>query len=114
MDRLSIRAHVMRACIRIVVKRSVGADPAIELLRRRLAFMCRLVPRPPRGTETITLNAGGVQAHRIATQSSRDDRYVLYLHGGAYVSGSPALYRDLTWRLATICRARVLCLDYRL
>src|SRR5262245_27166158 len=114
MDRLSIRARVMRACIRIVVKRSVGADPAIDLVRRRVAFMGLLDPRPPRGTETIRLNAGGVQADRIATQASRDDRYVLYLHGGAYVSGSPALYRDLTWRLATMCRARVLCIDYRL
>ena len=114
MDRLSLRARVMRACIRIVVKSSVGADPTVDLVRRRIALISRLIPPPPRGTETITLNAGGVQADRIATQSSRDDRYVLYLHGGSYVSGSPALYRDLTWRLATICRARVLCINYRL
>jgi acetyl esterase/lipase len=30
------------------------------------------------------------------------------------VAGSPSLYRDLTWRLATLCRACVLCIDYRL
>jgi epsilon-lactone hydrolase len=39
---------------------------------------------------------------------------VLYLHGGGYVSGSPALYRNFTWRIATAARARVLALDYRL
>jgi monoterpene epsilon-lactone hydrolase len=30
------------------------------------------------------------------------------------VVGWPGLYRDLTWRLATLCRSRVLCIDYRL
>jgi monoterpene epsilon-lactone hydrolase len=73
-----------------------------------------LVPRPPHGTKTIAVNAAGVKAERIETPASRHDRHVLYLHGGSYVMGWPGLYRDLTWRLATLCRARVLCIDYRL
>src|SRR5215216_6163746 len=104
----------MRACMRILVKRSIRADPTVDAVRRRLKLLGRLVSRPPRDTETITVDAGGVQADRIATRASRDDRHVLYLHGGGYATGCPALYRDLTWRIATICRARVLCIDYRL
>ena len=42
------------------------------------------------------------------------DRHVLYLHGGGYVAGSPALYRDFIWRIAAAARAHVLCIDYRL
>src|SRR5262245_4840984 len=114
MSRLSLRAHVMRAGMRVLVKRSIRADPSVDGVRRRLKLLGRLVPGPPRGTETVRLDAGGVMAERVATQVSRADRHILYLHGGSFITGWPALYRDLTWRLATMCRARVLCIDYRL
>ena len=39
---------------------------------------------------------------------------MLYLHGGGYVIGSAALYRDFTWRIGTAARASVLFVDYRL
>ena len=45
---------------------------------------------------------------------SEQDRQILYLHGGGYVIGSPSLYRHLTWRLASVARARLLAADYRL
>lgn len=41
-------------------------------------------------------------------------RVVLYLHGGAYVMGSPASYRSRTVRVAYRCNAVVLVPDYRL
>src|SRR5215475_551290 len=111
---LSVQARLLRACMRILVKRRLRADPRIDAVRRHLALVGRLVPRPPRGTVTTQVVAGGVKADLIATRASRPDRTILYLHGGSYVCGWPALYRDLTWRLATACRARVLCIDYRL
>jgi acetyl esterase/lipase len=111
---LSLGARVLRVCVRIVVKGGLRTDPTVEGARRRMKSLGRLVPRPPRGTETIAVDAGGVKGVRIATSASRRDRHVLYLHGGSYVVGSPGLYRDLTWRLATLCRACVLCIDYRL
>jgi len=110
----SLRARVIRACLPVLVKRGLRADSSVDAVRRRLKLLGRLVPRPPRDTETIAVDASGVKADRIATPASRHDRHVLYLHGGSYVVGWPALYRDLTWRLASLCRARVLCIDYRL
>lgn len=38
---------------------------------------------------------------------------ILYLHGGAYIAGSPRTHRPLTAELARRCSARVLVLDYR-
>ncbi|MCC6778622.1 MAG: alpha/beta hydrolase [Hyphomicrobiales bacterium] len=55
-----------------------------------------------------------MRAIRVATGRSCADRHVLYLHGGGYVAGSPALYRDLVWRIADACHAQCLCTDYRL
>jgi acetyl esterase/lipase len=111
---MSVRAGVMRACIRQLVKRRLRAVSSVEVARRHLKFMSRFVPHPPRGTRTVATDAGGVPADRIATAASRPDRHILYLHGGSYLAGWPALYRDLSWRIATVCRASVLCIDYRL
>ena len=39
---------------------------------------------------------------------------MLFLHGGGYVTASPALYRHLTWRLADAARREIVAIDYRL
>ena len=39
---------------------------------------------------------------------------ILYLHGGAYIAGSPDTHRELTLRLAEGCGGRVFSLKYRL
>jgi epsilon-lactone hydrolase len=111
---MSLRAEVMRVCVRLLVKRRMRALTSVDVARRRLQFMSRFVPRPPRGTTTVAIDAGGVAAERVATPASRPDRHILYLHGGSYLVGWPALYRDLTWRIASACRATVLCIAYRL
>lgn len=43
-----------------------------------------------------------------------DQRVVLYLHGGGYVSGSPATHLAITAQLAREAGARLFALDYRL
>lgn len=41
-------------------------------------------------------------------------RVILYLHGGAFVMGSPASYRNRAMRLSYRCQAEVFVPDYRL
>ena len=57
--------------------------------------MERLVPRPPARSRTTAIKAGRLSFHQVSTEASRQERNVLYLHGGAYVSGTPAHYRHL-------------------
>ena len=106
-NRLSLRTEVLRACLRFLIKRRIGAGTSVAAVRRRLARLTWFVPRPPRDTETIATDAGGIAADRIATPASLNDRHVIYFHGGSYLVGSPALYRDLTWRIRrSLPRAR--------
>ena len=109
---MSIRAELLRLALRAA--KSSGAGPDIAVIRRRMERAKRIVPRPPDTTRTTKLSAGGVPAVRVATSQSRDDWHILYLHGGAYVYGSSAHYRDFMWRIADATTARVLCIDYRL
>jgi hypothetical protein len=110
---IELRARIMRACVRLLVKPRLRAVTTVEAARQHLNLLGRFVDRPPRGTETIVVDAGGVKADSIATATSRHDRHILHLHGGSYLAGWPGLYRDLTWRLAKLCRARVLCTPSR-
>ncbi len=110
---MSLRAEIIRLGVRWFIKRRTRPQ-TVEEARARLAAIDRFIPGPPAGTETAVVDAGGVKAHRITTSASRRNRHILFLHGGGYVTGSPSLYRHLTWRIAAAARAQVLAIDYRL
>ncbi len=111
--RPSLRAELVRLGVRYFIKRQ-GRPQTLEESRRGFRAMERLVPRPPRGTRTVRVDAGGVAADNVTTPAAQAGRHVLYLHGGGYRVGSPAIYRDLTWRIGNVARAQVLVIDYRL
>ena len=111
---MSLRAELIRLCLPWFTQPWFPRDIQIEDVRRRVARFGHLVPHPPRGTEVIAIDAGGIKAEQITTPRSFPNRYVLHLHGGAYLFGFPALFRDFTWRIADAASARVLCIDYRL
>lgn len=109
---ISLRARLVRAAYRAFIKRS-QRDLTIDDIRRGFRRMEAMVPPPPRGTDIEFVDAGGVPAHLVARPRSSLERYLLYLHGGAYTVGSPRLYRHFTWRVADAARARVLVIAYR-
>jgi acetyl esterase/lipase len=57
---------------------------------------------------------GGVKAERVVPTGAVEGRRILYLHGGAYVGGSPRSHRPLVARLAEAARSEAVALDYRL
>jgi cation diffusion facilitator CzcD-associated flavoprotein CzcO/acetyl esterase/lipase len=57
---------------------------------------------------------GGRPCDRISDDGASDSRAILYLHGGAYVLGSPRTHRGLAAQIAIAGRAPVHLLDYRL
>ena len=99
----------------------------VELLRER-------APRPGTSVETQRVDleaavarmpvpdevarqpveAGGVPAEWLVPPGAEDAPVVVHLHGGGYVTGSPATVRPMAAQLALAARARVLTIDYRL
>jgi epsilon-lactone hydrolase len=111
---MSRRAELLRLCLAYFKNRQRPATVPMAHVRLRFRRIERFVPHPPRGTQTTAVDADGVAAVRIVTRHSREDRCVLYFHGGGYAIGSAKLYRDFTWRVAAAARASVLFFDYRL
>jgi monoterpene epsilon-lactone hydrolase len=111
---MSLRSEIVRLGLRSIIKRRDCRNVTVEENRRFATFCERLVPDPPATTRTLGVDAGGVMADLISTPDSEEHRHILFLHGGAFIIGSPSLYRHLTWRIAAATCARVVAVDYRL
>jgi monoterpene epsilon-lactone hydrolase len=105
---------MVRTGLRWLIKHRNHRELTVEQHRRFVTVAERLVPDPPSHTRTLPIDADGVRADLIATPASEGERHVLFLHGGAFIIGSPNLYRHVTWRIASAARAHVLAVDYRL
>lgn len=110
---MSLRAELVRLGIRLFVKRGAH-EWTVEEWRRGLRAMEGLIPGPPAAAHSTTAEAAGLHFSCVSMPASLRERHVLYLHGGAYISGSPRYYRHFTWRIAETTRARVWALAYRL
>jgi epsilon-lactone hydrolase len=111
---MSLRAEFVRLGLRWFARRGSPPVPDIAASRKGYEAVKRFVPNPPRGTKVTKHEVGGVKAVRVSTPRSLADRHILYLHGGAYINGSPSHYRDFIWRIADVTSSTVLCIDYRL
>ena len=111
---MSLRAEVLRLAIRTLVKARGRPDGTVARKRQRLAAAARLLPPTPAAAHTRAVDVGGVAAEHILPPDVDGDRYLLYLHGGGFIAGSPAIYRPLAWRIARAAGAAVLSPDYRL
>jgi acetyl esterase/lipase len=111
---MSLRAEIVRIGTRSLLKARGRPDEPVVQKRRRLAIAGRLLAPTPAAAYAFTIDAGGVAAERIIPYAAPYDRHVLYLHGGGYIAGSPAVYRHLAWRIALAVGAQVLSPDYRL
>lgn len=95
--------------------RSGELDFAKPPLETRAAFEAVLATVPVADDLSFAAGElGGVPALRISAPGASPDTALLYLHGGAYVSGSAQGYRGLAAELARAAGATGHAIDYRL
>ena len=92
-------------------RRQDGSPPPVEVLRAGMEATAL-----PVGDDVAVrpVDAGGIGAEWVTAAGARDDRAVLYLHGGGYVMGSFATHRKLAGDVSRASGARCLLVDYRL
>ena len=89
-------------------------EPTLDELRAACdQWMTTNVPAPP---ELLTeqVDADGVRCLWAWMPGTSTERTVFYLHGGAYVVGSPAAWCGFAAALSQAADARVLLIDFRL
>jgi acetyl esterase/lipase len=104
--------------LRIGVKLPLRLVRRPETLRARFEWSGRHVFRVPDGArfaeETLPDGAGGsMRALRAAAGETDPERLILYLHGGAYIAGSPETHRHLAAALAREAGAPAIVPHYR-
>jgi epsilon-lactone hydrolase len=62
----------------------------------------------------VPVDAGGVPAEWVLAPGADPARRTLYIHGGAFIMGSPRSHRTLTSRFSAMTGGAVLAIDYRL
>lgn len=102
-----------RALTRFVVRPVLGTRLSPARQRRVIDALMRIAVLP-RGAQVERSTLGGVGAERIVTAASSPERTLLYLHGGAYLVGSPATHRAAAAHLTHAVGAVGHVLDYRL
>ncbi len=68
----------------------------------------------PEGVKIEEINVDGVHAEWQIVPGAKDDKVILYFHGGGMVLMSPRTHRALTIEIAKLTKMRVLSVDYRL
>ena len=100
---------------RFIVDRlaSLPKESSLDIARQDFEeLMARYPAKPDTDVSSIVINH--MATDWVAVQGVVPQRTILYLHGGAYMLGSPLAYRGFTSRVSEACRARVLVPDYRL
>lgn len=111
---MSVRLFVLDRVIRFQMKRRFRRDPELMLLRPMMREMERRAPKLPPHVSIAQAVVGGVRGEVVRGAKCDETGAILYLHGGAFVAGSPATHRALTWRLADGVGVPVHAVDYRL
>ncbi len=108
---LSIRSHLLKMLLRRSVRKTshIPFSQCRPLMDRQVRLF-----KSARGVSQSCTRVGGRDAQWLIPQRAVADAAVLYLHGGAYVSGSIRSHRALASHIARASQVRVLLLDYRL
>jgi acetyl esterase/lipase len=107
----SLRLELAQSVMRAVLMRSKRRG--VAWLRAAQEALPANVPLAGQVTfEPVTL--GGIPCEWCVPRGRSPARTIVYLHGGGFVIGSLAGFRDLLSRLALGADARVLGVDYRL
>lgn len=98
--------------------RTLRQSTAAVPLRRRLAATRaaweQLFAGQAPEARFLPMRADGLTGEWVLAPGADAGRRILYLHGGAYMLGSPQSHRSLTVALSRLAGAAVLALDYRL
>ena len=110
---MNVPMPVVRTIVRTTVKPILGDRLKPPLQRRLLDVLTKVSFLPP-GTRSESTALGGVDCDRIVTPTSRPERALLYLHGGAYTVGSRTTHRAVATYLTHRLGAVGHLLDYRM
>lgn len=110
----SLQANAFKFVLK-VLKRKMFNNTDHVALRRTVNRAARHLPAPPSEIEFRSDRIEGVPSLWVKAPESKQEKIILYLHGGGYIfCSAQTTHKDILWRLAKATHCRVLAPDYRL
>ena len=111
----SIVAAIMRTALKVTLKPFLGPPWPFAVQRMSLALGSSLMPQDGRASVRVD-RVGAIEVDRVVPKAvtGQPRHAILYLHGGAFVAGSPRTHRSITRALSALTGAQVLVPHYRL
>jgi len=110
---MRIPPRLLGVLLRLTEKRYLAREASVPRARARMLRRTRHLSMPP-GSWTRNETIAGRPALRVMSGPTASDRLILFLHGGAFIMGSPATHQTLAAALSARCAVPVLLPDYRL
>ncbi len=108
-------SEALRQLVKTMREGSGAADPDITMDKRREQMAAGTAGFTiPADVEVSDVRVADVPCRWTRVPDAREDKVLVYLHGGGYVMGSLDTHQELMGRLARHCRAKVLGVEYRL
>ena len=112
--RPSWRSVALNALLRVTMRGRLAHDVDVVSLRRRYEKLDARRFRLPPDVERASADCGAVPVEWVRVPGSRDDRVLLYLHGGSFAFRFPNAHAMLAARLSRRLGTRAVIPDYRL
>jgi len=93
--------------------RNLEIKKRVDEHRKGLEVMTEGVNLPD-DVESEKIDINGLKGTLFSTPESKDDRIVLFFHGGAYIAGSVETSKFHAVLISRLAKARLLSIDYRL
>lgn len=111
---ISRRAKFVRWVTGRYIKGLDVATLPVEKARGHFEKIARMFLVPALGVHVEQTQIAGVDIDWLRPKNARKDKVLLYLHGGAYVMGSPRTHRQLVSHTARAAGVFAVLPDYRL
>ena len=112
---MSLLRPMLNAWLRHTEKVRLAHASDADALRRSFEAKARLYFRGPRGSTYAPVSLAGLPALCVSAPgiSGDDGPLILYLHGGAYIFGSPRTHKAMLAALSERCGLATCLPDYR-
>ena len=108
------QARLLTTALRYIEKRHLARAEDPIRLRQSFERKARVIFRSPQGTRSRWVALGAAWALELTGPWVRPGAPILYIHGGAFVMGSPMTHKAMLARLSQRSGRRVLMVQYPL
>lgn len=108
-----VSSSCLRLMLKLVFKNLIGPPQSVKTQRFILGITTPLL-FGVRGVRREFLKMSGFNIEILNPPNIKNDRVILYIHGGAFCIGSPKTHRSITTRLAILTSYPIWVPDYKL